>query len=256
MASKTLFFITGASQGIGRAIAIETAKRCKTDAVFALTARSTNKLNETKEQILTINPAFVVQTLPLDLSKADKNDFDVFIGSIAKFAPFNSSFLFHNAGQTGTIKNTLQLSDLDYWHEYYHMNFFSAIALTVSFVKQLKSLSEQIAIINITSMVGRVAFLNFSMYGSGKAARDMYFRVLAKDEPDLLVLNYSPGPVDTDMFNGVINDAESEQLRNEFADMKEKNVVLTTEQTVGKLLDLLEKKEFESGATIDYFDRI
>lgn len=255
MATKTLICITGASQGIGRVIAIQTAKNCS-NTIFALTARSTTKLAETKAEILKINRNFVVQTFPLDLSKAEQKDFDCFVGQIAQFGPFVESVLFHNAGQTGHLKNALNLQDLTYWHDYFHLNYFSVVALTAAFVKQLKGISEKIVIVNVTSLVGRQPFSNFAMYGSGKAAREMYFKVLAKEEPDLLILNYSPGPVDTDMFNGVITDAEGEETRKQFAEMKEQKQVLTPEQTVGKLLDLLEKKQFESGDTIDYFDRI
>lgn len=256
MTAKCLVFVTGASQGIGRCIAMETAKRFLGDLVFALTARSEAKLNETKNAILKIKPDAVVKTFPLDLKNAQKAHFDDFLQQITPLAPFDACFLFHNAGQTGDIKNALSLSDLNFWHDYFHLNYFSAIALTISFVEKLKPLSQKIAIINVTSLIGRQPFANFAMYGSGKAARDLYFRVLAKEDPTLLVLNYSPGPVDTDMFNGVISTAESEEMRKQFAEMKENKQVLTPEQTVGKLLDLLEKKDFESGAIIDYFDRV
>ena len=37
------------------------------------------------------------------------------------------------------------------------------------------------------------------LYDPGKAARDMLFRTMALEEPDLRVLNYAPGPLDTDM---------------------------------------------------------
>ncbi len=33
----------------------------------------------------------------------------------------------------------------------------------------------------------------------GKAGRDMLFRTMALEEPDIRVLNYAPGPLDTDM---------------------------------------------------------
>lgn len=256
MAQKSLILITGASQGIGRTIAIETAKRFIGDLIFALTARSVEKLNETKDEILKINSKAIVKLFPLDLNKAEKTDFDGLIQEIVQFAPFSSCFLFHNAGQTGYVKNALSLEDLSYWHEYFHLNYFSVIALTIAFIKQLKPLSEKITIVNITSLIGRQPFANFAMYGTGKAARDLYFRVLAKEEPDLLILNYSPGPVDTDMFNGIITDAESEEMRKQFAEMKEKKQVLTPEQTVGRLLELLEKQDFESGDIVDYFDRV
>lgn len=254
--NTTLIFITGASQGIGRCIALETVKKFSGDLIFVLTARSEEKLNETKNEILKINVKAVVKTFPFDLSQANTNSFDVLIEEILQFAPFKISFLFHNAGQIGAIKNALSLENLSYWHNYFHINYFSVVALTTAFLKKLKALSSKIIIINITSLAGRQPFPNMAMYGSGKAARDLYFRVLAKEEPNLLVLNYSPGPVDTDMFNSVITSAESEEVRRQFAETKEKQQILTTEQTVGKLLIILEKENFKSGDTIDYFDAI
>ena len=38
---------------------------------------------------------------------------------------------------------------------------------------------------------------------SGKAARDMFFKVLAAEEKDISVLNYAPGPLDTHMFHSL-----------------------------------------------------
>ena len=34
---------------------------------------------------------------------------------------------------------------------------------------------------------------------TGKAARNMFFKVLATEEPDVRVLNYAPGPLETEM---------------------------------------------------------
>ena len=34
---------------------------------------------------------------------------------------------------------------------------------------------------------------------SGKAARDMLFKTMAEESPGVRVLNYAPGPLDTDM---------------------------------------------------------
>lgn len=256
MVEKSLIFITGASQGIGRCIATETAKRFVGDLVFALTARSAANLNETKNAILQINPKATIKTFPLDLNETQRTHFDDAIRQLETYAPYNACFLFHNAGQTGAIKNALALENLREWHDYFHVNYFSAIALTIAFVEKLKPLTKQITIVNITSLIGRQPFENFAMYGSGKAARDLYFRVLAKERPDLLILNYSPGPVETDMFNGVIANAESDEMRKQFAAMKTNKQVLTPEQTVAKLLEILQGKNFESGDTIDYFDRI
>jgi len=37
------------------------------------------------------------------------------------------------------------------------------------------------------------------VHGTGKAARDMMFLTMAAEQPQILVLNYAPGPVDTAM---------------------------------------------------------
>ena len=41
--------------------------------------------------------------------------------------------------------------------------------------------------------------VQFGLLISGKATRDMMFRVLALEEPKLQVLNYAPGPLNTNM---------------------------------------------------------
>lgn len=43
----------------------------------------------------------------------------------------------------------------------------------------------------------------FIQYSAGKAAREAFFRALAVEEPNLRILNYSPGPVQTDMHEEI-----------------------------------------------------
>ncbi|MFN4329887.1 MAG: SDR family NAD(P)-dependent oxidoreductase [Limnobacter sp.] len=57
--------ITGASSGIGKALALEMAKRGYN---LALTARREDKLNELKQQIHEANPALRVETARLDVN--------------------------------------------------------------------------------------------------------------------------------------------------------------------------------------------
>ena len=38
-----------------------------------------------------------------------------------------------------------------------------------------------------------------TLLNTGKAARDIFFDTISKEEPDIRVLNYAPGPLDTDM---------------------------------------------------------
>lgn len=254
---KSIVFITGASKGIGRTIALELSRHLDQNSIFVLIARSEKGLEDTKTQILMVDKSITVQTYLLDLSKPDLNEYNTLFQTILSSvdtAGIEFGLIFHNAGHVGTLKQTTDLTDLTTWREYYDLNLFSVVLLNSVFIKQIRPIAPQLVIVNVTSLCGRSPVVNLSMYGSGKAARELFFKVLAVEEPKIIVLNYSPGPVDTDMFESIVTDAQSEALKKSFQEVKE-STVLTTEQTVGKLLDILEKGDFKTGDTIDYYDR-
>ncbi|KAJ8916869.1 hypothetical protein NQ315_005876 [Exocentrus adspersus] len=245
---KSIIFITGASKGIGRTIAVELSRRLDQNSILILIARSVKGLDETKAQILMVDKSITVQTHALDLSNPDLNDYNKLFQNI--LASIDTSgiefgFIFHNAGHIGTLKQTIDLTDLTTWREYYDLNLFSVALLNSVFIKQIRPVAPQLVIVNITSLCGRSPTLNLAMYGSGKAARELFFKVLAVEEPKIIVLNYSPGPVKTEMFESIIAEAQSEVLKKSFQEVKD-TTVLSTEQTVSKLLDVLEKGDFKT----------
>lgn len=87
----------------------------------------------------------------------------------------------------------------------------------------------------------------------------MYFRVLALEEaatdPRLTVLNYAPGPVETDMTVNVQANSVSDDLRNMFKDLREKKTILKTIDTTLKFIQVIENGAFKSGDHVDYYDQ-
>jgi len=74
------------------------------------------------------------------------------------------------------------------------------------------------------------------------------------ENPEVNVLNYAPGPVNTDMFTLAcekIVDSKTKKLLNE---MKEKKTVLTTNQTVNRLVQVLKERKYNSADHVDYYD--
>jgi len=74
------------------------------------------------------------------------------------------------------------------------------------------------------------------------------------ENPEVNVLNYAPGPVDTDMFTltrKTIVDPKTKKLLNEMA---EKKIVLTTDQTVNRLVQVLKERKYNSADHVDYYD--
>ncbi|XP_045477667.1 sepiapterin reductase-like isoform X1 [Harmonia axyridis] len=255
---KSLIFITGASRGIGRALAIEMSQSIHPQSALVLIASSASALEETKSLVLQVESTLNVVTYPIDLSEPSDDVYEKLFDEVIKKVDVSNldySIFIHNAGTIGCLKKTVDLNDVELWRKYYDLNLISAISLNSKFISKTKGLAKKLFIVNITSLCGRVPFVNMSMYGSCKAARELFFKVLAVEESNLTILNYSPGPVATDMFETIIETAEDDGLRKSFKETK-KTDILTPQKTVKMLLDILKKGIFESGQTIDYFDLV
>ncbi|KAL3274678.1 hypothetical protein HHI36_016057 [Cryptolaemus montrouzieri] len=251
---KSLIFITGASRGIGRAIAIEITRIVNPKSALVLIASSAKGLQETKSLISEVNNSLNVVTYPLDLSAPSSEVYENLFDDVLKKtnnSELENAIFIHNAGTVGILKKSLDLTDVEEWKRFYDLNIISAIFLNTLFVKKSKNLAKKLIVINISSLCGIKPFVNMSMYGSVKAAREMFFKVFALEEPEVVILNYCPGPVDTDMFNSLVHTAQDETLRKSMSEVEP----LKPKQTVEKLLGILQKGEFASGDTIDYFDR-
>lgn len=86
----------------------------------------------------------------------------------------------------------------------------------------------------------------------------MYFRTLALEEADsdplLTVLNYAPGPVQTEMTQAIESDAASSEIRTMFKGMRTEKTILQPIDTTVKFLKVIETGDYESGAHVDYYD--
>ncbi|XP_061393195.1 sepiapterin reductase-like [Musca vetustissima] len=260
LAKKTFFLVTGASRGIGKCMAIEVAKKLQAGSVIVLMARNQVALEKTKTEIESVRHDVTVLVYSVDLGKAKVEHFQELLSDSLKKSntsscDFEKAFIIHNAGTVGDVsKAAKDVTDTDVWSDYYHTNVFSTIALNGEFFKVFAQIPK--LVINITSLCGIEPFASMSYYCSGKAAREMYFKVLAVEEQntDTLVLNYAPGPIDTDMTIVIQKETINKDLQEAFKSQRDSKTMLTTEQTTKKFIHILEEVEFKSGAHIDYFD--
>ena len=81
----------------------------------------------------------------------------------------------------------------------------------------------------------------------------MTSKVIAVEQPDVRVLNYDTGVVDTTLWRRVASNAIDEFVQ-EFVREKEEIGLLTPDQTASVLADIIEKDEFESGGRLVYSD--
>ena len=78
---------------------------------------------------------------------------------------------------------------------------------------------------------------------------------MAVEEPDIKVLNYAPGPLDTQMIKDLLDDPGTNvNIRKAFEGMKKSQSMLKPETSAKKLIRILEEDKYQSGDHVDYFD--
>lgn len=115
---------------------------------------------------------------------------------------------------------------------------------------------------NVSSLAAIQPFESWAVYCAAKAAREMFHRVLAEEQKkitspvkNLLVLNYAPGPLDTNMQKeireGLLVDAPT---REYFTQLKANDQLVDANVSSERLLKVLVDAQFESGSHIDFYD--
>jgi len=248
---KTLVIVTGASRGLGQAIAVQMAHAIA-DPTLLLISRSSQDLKTTKNLCQNANDQCIIKLETMDLNIADVQDMNAIIEKI-DFTPFNSLILVHNAGSIGNQGTKMvDFDKIQVMQDYYRLNVFSVMLLNSVVYKKSKNIDHKL-VINISSIAAIQPFETWGSYCSAKAARDMLFKNMAVEEPSWTVLNYAPGPLDTNMVKDILEDQGTHaNIRKAFENM----TILKPETSAKRLVEILTKNTFKSGSHVDYFDEM
>lgn len=168
--------ITGASSGIGKAVALKLAE---TQAKIVLVARTLDKLEETKTEVE--SKGGTAFTYTCDVS--DLEDCDRLVGQIMD-EHGTVDILVNNAGRS--IRRSINLA-YDRFHDFertMQLNYFGALRLIMRLLPVMET-NRSGHIINISSIGVLTNAPRFSAYVASKAALDAFSRCAASEFSDV-----------------------------------------------------------------------
>jgi len=186
--------ITGAGEGIGRALALAAAGH---GAEVVLIGRTVSKLEAVHGRIAALGQA-EASIAPLDLERALARDYDALAEAIqGRYGRLDG--LVHNAGILGALA-PIEHYDVPTWCRVLHVNLTAAFALTQVLLPALRAAPEA-SIIFTSSGVGRLPKAYWGAYSISKAGVEALCGTLAQELGDgpIRVNALNPGPVRTRM---------------------------------------------------------
>jgi 3-oxoacyl-[acyl-carrier protein] reductase len=182
--------ITGAGRGIGRAVAVELARR---GYALALAAR-----NET-ELLATLSIADATDrgiAVPSDVSQVEQVD-RLVDGAVDRFGRVDA--VVHCAG-VAPVRAIEQMSPAE-WHEVIDTNLSAAFYLARAAWPVFRRQGGGV-LVNVSSLASRDPFSGFAAYGSAKAGLNLFGLSAAREghPAGIRVHTIAPGAVETDMF--------------------------------------------------------
>lgn len=190
-----IILITGASAGIGRALAIHTAEL---GAQVILHGRNVDRLEAVYDEIEAIEGAARPSIAVVDLASANSDAYRSLADSIeGEFGRLDG--LVHNAGILGE-RFSIEQYDASQWQQVMHVNVTAAFALTQVCLPMLHE-SGDASIIFTSSGVGRRGRAYWGAYAVSKFATEGLSQVLASElqHNNIRVNCVNPGATRTNM---------------------------------------------------------
>ena len=194
--------VTGASSGIGKAIAIECSKL---GATVILTARNEVRLKETLDQL----EGNGHQTIVADITNEDDRK------RLADSIPQIDGFVC-NAGITK--RKPVSFVKEEELREIFETNTFAAFLLTKAIMKA-KKMNKEGSMVFMASMAARIVTPGNSMYAASKAAIESFSRSCALEyaAKGIRANAILPGMVETPLINGgMLSEVEIERDKQHY----------------------------------------
>lgn len=193
--------ITGASKGLGRALAAGLAKR---GWDLIIDARTPGTLEETAQEL----SAHGVRVVAVTGDVTDAAHRSALLAAARDFGGLD--LLVNNASALGAAPLTaLAELTIDGLREALETNVVAALGLAQEALPLLRAAAAG-AVISLSSDAAVEAYRTWGGYGASKAALDQLSAVLGVEEPGLRVWAVDPGDMETELYAAAVpDDAET-----------------------------------------------
>ncbi|MBC7109786.1 MAG: 3-oxoacyl-ACP reductase FabG [Archaeoglobi archaeon] len=222
--------VTGASRGIGKAIAIKLAEKgCRVAINYR---KNEEEARRTLEEVEKFSQGILI--------KADVGNRDEVRRMVEEVVETfgGIDILVNNAGILGWSRSIRDISDEE-WREVMRVNLDSMFIVTQEVLRFMKKGK----IVNISSVAGRNGGTVGAHYAASKSGIIGLTFALARElAPDILVSAVAPGPVETDIID--------EESRRRLAELSLVKRVAKPEEVAHAVIFLLEN-DYMTGVVVD-----
>jgi sepiapterin reductase len=243
MTIHTYAVVTGASRGIGRALACELA-------VAGVKLITLSRHEETALATLARHQGAHLEQIEVDLSSLEAAERAA--GQVAALlAPGAKNYLLiNNAGTVHPVAAASSLTDGDAIAQAFDLNVAAVMLMTARFTQAVSGYTGAVRrVMNISSGAGRSPTAGWAVYCATKAALDMYTRVFnAEQGPNgVRAVSMAPGIVDTGM-QATIRSSDPAQFPAlaKFKEFKESGALANPADVAARLLAYLGQDNYGS----------
>ncbi|KAJ1678457.1 hypothetical protein EV182_004012 [Spiromyces aspiralis] len=247
-ANAPVVIVTGASKGLGKAVALKLLAR---GARVIGVARSKESLEQVKEEA---GPQgeFTCYVGNLTEAKVAKQVVSL---ALTKYQRLDG--LVNNAGLLEPIRKVADTS-VDDWKRHFDVNLFAVLELTREALPHLRETKGRI--INLSSGAATRAYQAWGAYCASKAALNMFTQVVSSEEPDVVSVAIRPGVVKTEMQASIYEEGAKHMDPEEykkFKDLRQNNALLPPEVPGAVIANLaLDAKKELSGKFLSFDDEM
>ena len=247
-----LYVLTGASRGLGRALAKQLLARDRT--LLAIARKPDHALDAAAAAAGTR-----LEQWALDLAHD--------VGACARLeawlhqhtgTAFAAATLINNAGVLGRV-GPVDAMDADALAAVVRVNLEAPMLFTSVFLRATRAWPAPRRVLNISSGAGRRSIAGWAVYCATKAGLDHFSRVVAEDErlrPNpAQIVSLAPGVIDTDMQRDLrASEDAGFPDKARFVELKASGQLATAEAAAVRVLAYLARADFGSNPVADVRD--